>query len=145
MIRQATALIRLALVFLVHGAIAQTLRVQVLNGKTGKPVENEHVNLFRGEGSFADLSGNTDVAGFVTDARGIISTSKIDSTSRTVWVSVDWHRYCSGAKPVFTLSQIFSAGIVSANACKPRIRAVAEPGTLIFFVRDETFFEKMAH
>jgi hypothetical protein len=39
-------------------AIAQqTLRVQILNGKTGKPVANEHVNLFRA-GDFGDLAGD---------------------------------------------------------------------------------------
>ena len=57
---------------------AQTLRVQVLNGKSGKPLANEHVNLFR-TGDFGDLAGNRGVAGFTTDANGIITTSEIAS------------------------------------------------------------------
>ncbi|WP_433984443.1 hypothetical protein RBB78_06045 [Tunturiibacter empetritectus] len=45
----------------------------------------------------------------------------------------------------FSLAEIFSKGIVSENSCKAKVRRPAEPGTLILFVRDETFFEKMAH
>ena len=40
---------------------------------------------------------------------------------------------------------VLSTGIVSENPCRTTVGRIAEPGTLILFVRDETFFEKMAH
>jgi hypothetical protein len=129
-------------------ATAQTLRVKILYGKSGKPVVNEHVNLFRA-GNFGDLAGNRDVRGFETDADGVITTSDIAPDVRSFLVSVDWHRQCTENEKVnhipFSLSEIFSKGIVSENSCKAKVKRAAAPGTLILFVRDETFFEKMAH
>jgi hypothetical protein len=127
---------------------AQTLRVQILNGKNGKPVANEHVNLFRA-GDFGDLAGDRDVRGFNTDADGGITTSDIAPEIHSFLVSVDWHRQCTENEKVnhiaFSLPEIFAKGVVSENTCKPKIKRTAEPGTLILFVRDETLFEKMAH
>jgi hypothetical protein len=127
---------------------AQTLRVQILNGRNGKPVANEHVNLFR-TGDFGDLAGDRNVRGFNTDADGAIATSDIAPDIHSFLVSVDWHRQCTENKKLnpiaFSLQEIFAKGIVSKNTCKPKVKRTAEPGTLILFVRDETLSEKMAH
>ena len=127
---------------------AQTLRVQILNGKTGKPVANEHVNLFR-YGEFGDLTGDRNVRGFTTDADGIITSSDFAPDTHSFYVSVDWHRQCTKKSQVndvaFSLQEIFTRGIVSENTCKAKLERSAKPGTLILFVREETFFEKMAH
>ena len=127
---------------------AQVLRVQILNGKNGKPVANEHVNLFR-TGNFGDLAGDRNVRGFKTDADGVITTSDISPDIHSFLVSVDWHRQCNENEKVnriaFSLPEILSKGVLSENSCKAKLRRSAEPGTLILFVRDETFFEKMAH
>jgi hypothetical protein len=130
-------------------AIAQqTLRVQILNGKTGKPVANENVNLFRA-GDFGDLAGDRNVRGFTTDAEGMIKTSDIAPNTPSFYVFVDWHRQCTNKDKVnriaFSLQEIFATGVVSENACKPKIERSVTPGTLVLFVREETFFEKMAH
>ena len=123
---------------------AQTLRVQILNGKNGKPVANEHVNLFR-NGDFADPAGNYNVPGFGTDAAGIFTVSQIAPDTRSFAVYVDWHKPCATKRTTFSMQDIFSKGIVSENSCKAKVGRIAEPGTLILFVRNETFFEKMAH
>ena len=129
-------------------ATAETLRIQILNGKSGKPVANEHVNVFR-TGDFGDLTGNRNVAGFTTDADGVFTTSDIRSDIHSFLVSVDWHRQCSKNDKVnnvaFSLHEVFTKGVVSENTYKPKLERTATPGTLILFVRDETFFEKMAH
>ncbi|MGD0444686.1 MAG: hypothetical protein ABSA39_12190 [Edaphobacter sp.] len=129
-------------------ASAQTLRVQILNGKNGKPVANEHVNLFR-SGDFGDLAGDRNVRGFKTDVDDVITTSDIAPDIHSFLVSVDWHRQCTenekSNRIAFSLQEIFVKGVVSENTCKPKVKRTAEPGTLILFVRDETFFEKMAH
>ena len=59
-----------------HQLNAQTLRVQVLNGRTREPVAHEHVNLFH-EGSFGDFAGKKDVGGFETDANGYFDDAQI--------------------------------------------------------------------
>jgi len=125
-------------------ANAQTLRVQILNGKNGKPVANEHVNLFR-TGKFGDLAGNRDVGGFKTDADGVFTVSQIAPETDSFTVSVDWHRSCANSYATFSLREIFSKVVASENSCKPKLEQSAMPGTLVLFVSDETFFEKMAH
>ncbi len=45
----------------------------------------------------------------------------------------------------FSLQEVIAKGIVSENTCKPKLQRSVSPGTLILFVRDKTFFEKMAH
>jgi hypothetical protein len=120
---------------------AQILRVQVLNGKTGKPVANEHINLFRP----GESGANWHIGEFNTDANGIFIFSQIGAKTDSFTVAVDWHRPCAKCYAKFSLQDIFSNGSVSENTCKPKLRRSAEPGTLILFVRDETFFEKMAH
>jgi hypothetical protein len=123
---------------------AQPLRVQILNGKNGKPVANEHVNVFR-TGDFGDLAGNRDHREFNTDANGIFTVSQIAPETNSFTVAVDWHRPCAKTYAKFSLHEIFSKGLVSQNSCKPKLERSATPGTLILFVREETFFEKMAH
>ena len=125
-------------------ANAQTLKVQILNGKSGKPVANEHVNVFR-NGDFADPTGSRNIPGFNTDANGVFTISRIAPETHSFTVAVDWHRPCGKNYAKFSLNEIFSKGIVSENVCKPKLERTATPGTLILFVRDETFFEKMAH
>jgi hypothetical protein len=126
-------------------SIETQLRILILNGKNGKPVANEHVNIFRA-GDFGDLSGNRNVAGFNTDVNGIVTTSDIAPDVHAFYVSVDWHRQCTKKNPTtFSLQEVFTKGIVSENTCKPKLVRSASPGTLVLFVRDETFFEKMAH
>jgi hypothetical protein len=120
---------------------AQRLRVQILNGKTGKPVANEHVNLFRP----GEPAANWRISEFNTDANGIFIFSQIDAKTDSFTVAVDWHRPCAKSYSTFSLQDIVSKGFVSENTCKPKLRRSAEPGPLIVFVRDETFFEKMAH
>jgi hypothetical protein len=124
-------------------ADAQTLRIQILNGKSGNPVAHEHVNLFRSEG-FADLTGDSNIHGFTTDANGVIEVSQIAPQTHSFSVSVDWHQQCAIGRVTFSLQAIFAAGLVSENSCKKKITRSAKPGTLILFVRDDTFFEKMA-
>ena len=140
-------LLQIAFVFFfAFAASAQTLRIQMLDGKTGRPVANEHVNLYRGSDS-KDLTGNSFIRNFVTDRDGVITTTDIDRDTKTVGVAVSWHRPClkEFRWQWFSLSEVFSSGLVSENSCKPTVEKVAPPGTLIFFVREETFFEKMAH
>ena len=117
------------------------LRVQVLNGKTGNPVANEHINLFRP----GECGANWHIGEFNTDAIGVFTFSQASGKTDSFTIAVDWHRPCAKSYAKFSLQDISSKGLVSENTCKPKLVRIAEPGTLILFVRDETFFEKMAH
>ncbi len=61
-------------------------------------------------------------------------------------VSVDWHRPCQKDPRggIYPLATIVDAGLVAPNMCSSITRK-ASPDKLYFFVRDETFLEKMRH
>jgi hypothetical protein len=124
---------------------ATTLRVQILNGKTGRPVTNAHLVLFR-DAHLTAFNGAHENKGETTDGEGYAAIPNVDAAVGSVFIAVDMHRACSKTdKHEFPLAKVRVAGVVSENSCKPRISMYPQPGTLIFYVRDETFLEKMRH
>jgi hypothetical protein len=135
---------KLVLALLCSSLRAQTLHVQIVDGLNGKPIANQHLLVFGSEDEKLALVEHPRRTEFVTDAEGFVTFSQVASTVRAVVIFVDWHHPCSKTR-TFNLEQVFSEGVVSENSCKRSIKRVATPGTLVFFVRDETFLEKMAH
>lgn len=134
--------------FASHHAAAQDapplLRVQVLNGKTGRPITNQRLLLERPGG--LSLAGEHAIPSETTDGEGYVSIPNLDASVPDVKILVDFHRPCSKlGVHKFSLVKVRVAGIVSENSCKPRISLYPQPGTLIFFVRKETMLEKMRH
>jgi hypothetical protein len=120
---------------------ASALRVQLLNGRTGRPVANHHLLLLRKDGH--PLEGTTK-AGETTDGEGYAAIPNVDAPVADVYVSVEAYRPCSRTeKHHFSLAKVRTSGVVSENSCRPRITMFPLPGTLIFYVREETFIEKM--
>ncbi|MDQ2924937.1 MAG: hypothetical protein M3R43_05200 [Acidobacteriota bacterium] len=120
--------------------VAPSLRIQILNGMTGRPVANRHLVLIRKDGR--RLEGNG--AGKTTDGEGYAAIPNADVALSDVVVSVDLYRPCSKTgKHEFSLVKVRGAGVVSENSCRSRITLFPQAGTLIFFVREETFLEKM--
>jgi hypothetical protein len=125
---------------------AQTLRIQIVNGKSGEALSNQHVVLM-GAVDADDQSSLRRMEDFTTDKDGIGAVSKIAPEIKAIYVFVEWHHQCAKNVGVrFSLRDIFATGTVSENSCKPKLsRLTPLPGTLVLYVRDETFFEKMAH
>jgi hypothetical protein len=118
-----------------------TLRVQILSGKTGRPVANQHFLLLRKDGH--PLEGTTKV-GETTDGEGYAPIPNVDTSGPEVRIWTDGYQPCSRVgKRNFSLAKVRTLGVVSENACRPRITMYPQPGTLIFYVREETIFEKM--
>jgi hypothetical protein len=126
---------------LTWSASSQTLKIQVLDGKSGKPLANQRVLLMGQSGS----EGARRIGDFHTEADGNITVSRIDPEARSLSVYVEWHHPCAKNQATFSVMSVLSTGLVSENSCNPKLERTADPGTLILFVRDQTFFEKMAH
>jgi hypothetical protein len=121
-------------------ADATTLRVQILNGKTGRPVTSQHLRMFRKDGKAIDGKGET------TDGEGYAAIPNVDVAIADIFIAVDAHLPCSKTgKHDFSLAKVRVSGVVSENVCRPRITMYPQAGTLIFYVREETFIEKMRH
>ena len=122
---------------------ADTARPRSLNGRTGRPVTNVHLKLFR-DAHLHAFSGAHDDKGETTDGEGYAPIPNVDAAVGSVFIAVDLHRACSKTdKHDFSLAKVRVAGVVSENYCKPRITMYPQPGTLIFYVRDLTLIEKM--
>jgi len=122
---------------------ATALRVQILNGRTGRPVTNVHLKLFRDVHAHS-FSGAHNDKGETTDGEGYAPIPNVDATTSNIFIAVDLHRPCSKTdKHDFSMVKVRVTGVVSENSCKPRISMYPQPGTLIFYVRDLTLLEKM--
>jgi hypothetical protein len=130
-----------SLFVLTWSANAQSLKVQILNGKNGKPLANQRVVLMGQSDSVAIRR----IGDFHTAVDGIVTVSITDPHADSLDVYVEWHHPCAKKRVAFSLQGIISTGVVSENSCNSKLKRSSIPGTLILFVRDETFFEKMAH
>jgi hypothetical protein len=123
---------------------ASTARIQVLNGRTGRPLANQKIILMSGDGKPGHTTHH--LVDVVTDGEGYAPLPNLDASVRDMSVMVALHQPCSKTGVHgFSLAKVHATGIVSENSCKPRITMYPQAGTLIFYVRDETFIEKMQH
>jgi len=119
-----------------------TLRVQILNGKTGRPVVNQKIILVADDGVPKDAAKH--LGALKTDGEGFASVADVGAPLVNLQVFVEAHPPCSKTgKRTFALVKVRTAGVVSENSCRPRITLFPQAGTLVFFVRDETFVERM--
>jgi hypothetical protein len=112
---------------------AATLRILVLDGKSGKPVSGRVVEVFSKEPASAPV-----VSG-VTDQKGVLSIAT--PLPKEIAVHIKGRYLCTGnnqATSVHNLDDILSVGVVETNLCNYKVLASPEPGELILFVRRES-------
>lgn len=118
------------------------MRLQVLNGRTGKPVVHARVTVWASD----DIPKHPakKLVKAETDGEGYISLPDAGPVPQHVIVDIETFRPCSRTDTnSFTVQKIAATGLVSENACKPRISLYPQAGTLVFFVRPETWLERL--
>lgn len=117
----------------------QSITILVLNGKTGKPVENEKVNVWLGEAK--------DAVFLETDSNGKIQLRIGSNQEKTLRFLPNWYVDCRYGKNgpqlmnlKFFLDDIVSQGVVAENFCG-HVSSKASPGTLVIYVRKPSFME----
>ena len=148
---------------------AQDVHIRVLNGRNGRPIKNECLNVWTGLSHGAHMVAGTNQDGIATlhVAEGVIeatiacpgwptkASGKLNIDGITV--SADHYIACQengkpipgqhpvnpiGMMPFYSLRSILQSGVSSSNECG-KFREKAEPGELIFFVRPRNFCESM--
>ena len=119
------------------------ITVQVLDGRNGKPLKNQHVLVFTGPSSDA-VKTHAQHTGLVTNEAGIGTLMVNPSETRWLQVFADGSVTChpNPNQGSFSVSEIMSKGLVTPNSCSSLVRA-APPGHLIVFARPAGFMEKM--
>lgn len=146
---------------------AQTIRIKVVNGKSGHPIAGACVNIGMGtKGNAAAMAIPTDkdgVASFrLTDDNATINTQTkwtacgyfgvvnpvvkyADSIRINIgYVSCQPHapHYSWLLMMTFSTENLLRSGVVTANACG-KATASPDPGEIVLFVRPLTFWEKL--
>ena len=116
------------------------IKIHVVDGKSGKPVANEHVLVFYGD-SAADIRAQTHHQETHTDSAG---NARLSGVKGFLEVWIDRHPLCEPSVRAFSVDAIQSSGIVAPNTCGTATH-VAVPAELYLFVRKETFIEGMRH
>ena len=175
--RTATSLstcrmVRFAFVFVVFSGYllqAQEIRIRVLNGRNGKPIRNECLNVWTGTSRGEHLVAATNQGGIAIlhIVGGGIETNNgcagwpVRTSGETnidgISVSADRYVACQeNAKPTsgqtptdplklmpfYPITSILQLGVSSSNQCG-KIREKANPGELIFFVKPRGFWGSM--
>ena len=156
------------LTFLRQTVHAEDIRIRVLNGRNGKPVTNECLNVWMPSSMGAHIVAGTNKEGvvvlhlaaneFATDiacADWPIRSSRPSGADAITLLS-DSHVACQEygkiapgepqidpltRVPSYPIRKILESGISAANTCG-KFRAEAKPGELVFYVRPLSFLER---
>lgn len=113
-----------------------TIHIQVLDGRNGKPIAKEHVQVW--------VNGRAgDAHDVPTGADGIGTLDAPDSGVIVIAsdLYVDCRPFRKGVpSPTYGIHEIVSSGISAENACGKAARR-AQPGQLLFFVRPSHWWE----
>jgi len=127
-------------------AMADTIRIVLLDGNTGKPIS--HTGLFISLCCSRSAAG---VQGGATNGSGeIVLTGIEDARILTPMKPNEKFKYCqdstdhgvSISNPAsFAVDEIMRTGVVAPNHCNSRVNPPLRPGTLVFFMRPLTWWE----
>jgi len=116
-----------------------TIIVRLVNGKNGKPVTDENLNVW--------INNATDSELFRPDPDGVIklSVSSNDVLSFASNIQVTCHPYSKEEHSLrkYQVSEILERGITDQNLCGDKVHARAHPGEFVFFERPRTLWEWM--
>jgi hypothetical protein len=155
----------LLVAFLGIPARAQEIRIRVLNGRNGKPITQECLNVSLGPWHGADLLAPTNKDGLIVlhVGGGTVSAEVPPGaqcvggfpTRATLPQGEDritpasggndchpFHKNQVNTPPSYSIQEILQHGVVAENTCG-KVRTETKPGELIFFLRPPTWLEKL--
>jgi hypothetical protein len=121
----------------------QKVTIHVLDGRNGKPLKSQSLLVFTGISNDA-VRGHAHHSETNTDRSGIGTYLVNTSETRFLQVFVNELVLCypNPNQSSFSVSEIMSKGLVTANTCGSSVKGPT-PGHLIVFARKPTFSEKM--
>lgn len=114
-----------------------TVNVRLINGKNGKPITDEKLDVWVNDAKDSQL--------FRPDGNGLIRLRVVsnDALSFAGNIEVTCHPYSRDehAQRTFSVNQILAHGISDENLCSKKIRFEAKPGEFVFYEPPRTFLE----
>jgi hypothetical protein len=114
-----------------------TITIRLVNGRNGKPITDENLNVFLNGFGFAE--------NYKADRNGTIRLT-VDRNANVSFASnieVTCHPYAASERQQrqYRVSEIFRHGISDENMCSKKIRVEARAGEFVFYERPRTFLE----
>lgn len=114
-----------------------TVRVRLINGKNGKPITDENLNVWVNDAKDSQL--------FRPDHDGIINlrVARTDVLSFASNIDVTCHPYGKDehSKRKYRVGEILDHGISDDNRCSKKVHVEATPGEFVFYERPRTLLE----
>jgi hypothetical protein len=132
------ALFLLAALAIASSAIrAETIRIRTLDGRNGRPIPNENLQVWidRQSGAALNLSMHKDG---VADLE--VSRDSVIFVNSNYYFDCRFTRTADPSNSAYAVSEILKSGIVSTNACG-KLNVEVRPGEFIFFVRPAHWWE----
>lgn len=119
------------------------IMVQVLDGRNGKPLADQHVLVFTGPSSDA-VKTHAQHTGVTTDKDGMGTLTIYPAETHWLQVFADGRIPCfpNPNQASFSVSDIMSKGLVTPNDCSAQVHE-SSPGHFVIFARPAHFMEKM--
>jgi hypothetical protein len=119
------------------------ITVQVLDGRNGKPLADQHVLVFTGLSADA-VKTHAQHTGVTTGKDGVGTLTIYPGETQWLQVFTDGHVPCfpDPNKASFSVSEIMSKGLVTPNDCSAQVQQ-ASPGHFVIYARPAHFMEKM--
>ncbi len=119
------------------------ITVQVFDGRSGKPLKDQHVLVFTGLSSNA-VKSHAQHTGVTTDKDGVGMLMIYPSETQWLQVFTDGRVPCfpDPNQASFSVNEITSKGLVTPNNCSAFTKE-ATPGHFVVFARPAGFMEKM--
>lgn len=114
-----------------------TITIRLVDGRNGKPITDENLNVFLNGSGFAE--------NYRADKNGTIRLT-VDHNATVSFASnieVTCHPYAPNERQQrqYRVSEILDHGISDENLCSKRIRVEARAGEFVFYERPRTFLE----
>ena len=117
---------------------AATIRIRVLDGRNGKPIADEVLQIFINDQNGASQLG-TGKDGAATLEVPTCASLRIQSNHY-----MDCRLHKKGApRPIYSVDEIISLGIAAGNICQRRLDFKASRGEFLFFIRPYRWWEKI--
>jgi hypothetical protein len=120
------------------------ITIRLINGKNGKPITAENLNVFRNGSGFAE-NYRADATGVirlrVDRADALEFSSNIQVTCHPYSGNEDWSQHLHRQ---FRVSEIMEHGISDQNLCSKKVVVEAKPGEFIFYERPRTLWEGLS-
>jgi hypothetical protein len=118
----------------------QTIKVRLVNGKTGNPIKNDTPNIWFGDATHP-INPATN-----SDGEAVVNVNVAQFQELRIMPNL--YADCrvkedrnTGMRVKYSLEEIITRGVVSENLCgKPRTAPI--PKVLVLYVRPRTFMEK---